>query len=115
MKNLENRAIDHTLSALEQAIENRKIQIQNARAQAGPSLLISHLYSEILDRAGGYSVQMTNALGQGRELVQGLMDKIVRNIREEPWDFVRKVAVYSFATGLFLSLRNRKSPTGEKE
>jgi len=115
MNNLANGAIDHTLSALEQAIENRRIQMHNARIQPGPSPVVSHLYSEIFNRAGAYYAQMTNALGHGREFTQGFLNKMVQSLREEPWEFVRKVAVYSFATGLFLSLHHRKSSTEAKE
>jgi len=108
---LGNYAIDHAVSALEEAIENKKIQMQSTQVQPGTSVAVSYLYSEILNRANDYYAQMTKALGYGKEFAQGFLNKALQHMQEEPWEFVRKVAVYSFATGLFLSRRHRKPPT----
>jgi ElaB/YqjD/DUF883 family membrane-anchored ribosome-binding protein len=51
---------------------------------------------------------MRNVLGYGKEFAQGFLNKTIENVREEPWEFVRKAAVCGFAIGLFLSLRHRK-------
>ena len=93
--------------------------MQNARVQSGPSPLVSYLFSEILNRAGGSYGQVSLALEQGGEFARNFINKAQQNIEDKPWDFLRKVAVYSFGTGLFLSLRHRKPPNsnsmGEKK
>ncbi len=110
MKNSEN-SIDNVLMALEEAIKDRRTQMQNAETPSE----VSQLYSGIFNRVGSYYAQMTSALGNGKELAQGFLNKALQDMHEEPWEFVRKTAMYSFAIGLFLSLRQRKVPTEKKE
>jgi len=114
MKNSKECAIDNTLKALEQAIADRKIQMHGTQDQPRFSPMVSQLYFEILNKAGGYYAQMTKAWGQGKEMTQGVLNKVLQGVRQEPWGFLRLVAMYSFAIGFFLSLRQRKSSTGEK-
>jgi len=110
MGHLEN-SIDNVVMVLERTIENKKIQMQKARDQSEPSPMMPHLYSEIFNRVGGYYEQMTNTLGYGKEFAQAFLNKALQSLREEPWEFVRKTAMCSFAVGLFLSLRYKKSST----
>jgi hypothetical protein len=116
MKNSGICEIENTVSALEQAIENRKkmhaAQVQAASSHSG---IVPHLFSEILNRAGGSYGQISLALEHGGEFAQDFIKKAQQNVEEKPWDALRKVAVFSFGIGLFLSRRHRKSPTGEKE
>jgi hypothetical protein len=113
MKSPENCTIDRALISLEKAIVNKKAQIQNYRIQPGYSPLISLLYAQVLNRAGGYQAHLTNTLGHGREITRRFLSKAVLYVKEEPWDFIRKVAIYSFAIGLFLGLRHKRSPSPE--
>lgn len=115
MKNSSTCDIENTVTALEQAIENRKIQIQNIRNQPATSPVVSHLLSEVLSRAGGSYGQISLALAHGGEFAQDFIKKAQQSVEENPWAALRKIAVYSFGIGLFLSRRPRKSPTEEKE
>jgi hypothetical protein len=114
MINLGTCGIEQTVKALEQTIEKKKMQMQDASVQSGSSPIVSHLFSEVLNRAGGSYGQISLALEQGGEFARNFINKAQQNIEDKPWDFLRKVAIYSFGIGLFLSLRHRK-PTGEKE
>jgi len=98
MKILYECDIENTVTALEQAIENKKIQMRHVNAHAGAS------YGQI-----------SLALEQSGEFVQDFIKKMQQNVEERPWDALRKVAVSSFGIGLFLSLRHRKPLTEGKE
>jgi hypothetical protein len=117
MKNSNTCDIDNTVTALEQAIENRKTQIRIARTQTGPfnPSVVPHLFAEVLNRAGGSYGQISLALERGGEFAREFLKKAQQSVEEKPWDVLRKVAVYSFGIGVFLSRRHRRSPTGEKE
>jgi len=114
MRNQESSAIDSTMNALEEAIENKKAQMEHAKAQSSAPVA-SHLFSEILNTAGGSSGYISTALEHGGEFVQGFMKKAQQHVQENPWEALRKVAVYSFGIGMFLSMRHKRPPTGEKE
>jgi hypothetical protein len=115
MRNPGTCDIENTVIALEQAIKNRKEQMHNAQAQGGPSPVASHLFSEILNRAGSPFGQISLALEHGGASAQDIIKKVQRNVEEKPWDALRKIAVYSFGIGLFLSRRHRRSSAGDKE
>ena len=116
MKNLNDCDIENTVTALEQAIEHRKkmhdAQVQSASSHSN---VVPHLLSEILNRAGGSYGQISLALEHGGEFAQDFLKKAQQNVEEQPWDALRKVAVFSFGIGVFLSRRHQKSPSGEKE
>jgi hypothetical protein len=114
MKNPGPCDIENTVTALEQAIENRKTEMENAKRQPGPSPVVSHLFSEILGRAGGSYGQIGIALEQGGELARDFIKKAQQSVEKDPWTALRQVAVYSFGIGLFLSVRHRKPPRGKK-
>jgi hypothetical protein len=116
MKNLTGCDIENTVIALQEAIENKKMQIQTQRisAPSGFSLMLTHLFSEILKKAGGPFAQMSNGLEHGGEFIQEFLKKAQQSIQEKPWEVLRVVAVSSFGIGLFLSARRKTKPTGEK-
>ena len=117
MKNSGTCDIENTVTALERAIENRKMQMHNAQVQSASShsSVVPHLFSEILNRAGGSYGQINTALEHGGEFAQDFIKNAQKNVEEHPWDALRKVAVFSFGIGMFLSRRHQKSPSGEKE
>lgn len=116
MKKLGTCDIENTVTALEEAIENRK-KMHDAKVQAASSHsnVVPHLFSAILSRAGGSYGQINLALEHGGEFAQDFLKKAQQNVEEKPWDALRKVAAFSFGIGLFLSRRHQKSPSGEKE
>jgi len=114
MINFKSCEIENTLAALQEAIENRKMQVQSAPVRYGSSSPLSYLFSEVFERAGGSYAQISNALEQAGDFVREFLKNAQLNIQESPWDVLRKVAVYGFAVGLFLSMRHRKFSTGEK-
>ncbi len=108
-------AIEKAVTALQEAIEDRKILMQKTQTKAGQSPVLSHLFTEIFKRADGSYNQISHVLENGKEFTQDFLKKAQQGIQERPWEVLVKVAVYSFSIGLFLSLRHRKTPTGEKE
>jgi hypothetical protein len=109
--------IEDTVAALEEAIESRKKQmymVQVQSAYSGPNVA-SHVFSELINRAGGVYGPISQVLENGRGFVQDFIKKAQQNVEENPWDALRKVAAFSFGIGLFLSRRHHKSPMGEKE
>jgi hypothetical protein len=113
MKILKDCDIEKTVSALQDAIEIKKSQAQEARASNPP--VVPMVLSEIFNRAAGPYLQVSNALGHGGEFVHDLFNKTQQNLEENPWQMVRKVAVSSFAAGMFLGrLHHRRSSTGKK-
>lgn len=117
MKNSSTCDIENTVTALEQAIENRRIQMHHAQMQSGSFSpgVVSQLFSEALNRVGGSYGQISLALERGGEFAREFLKKAQQSVEENPWDALRKVAIYSFGVGLFLSLRHKKSPMGKKE
>jgi hypothetical protein len=109
--------IENTVAALEKAIENRKIQIQQVRAQSSSSVtrIVPHLFSAIFNRASGSYGPLAQALQHGGEFAKNFIKKTQQNVEDRPWEALQKVAVYGFGIGLFLSRRHQKSPTGEKQ
>ena len=109
--------IEDAVAALEQAIENRKKQMHMAQVQSAsssPNVVVSHVFSEIINRATGVYGPISQVLENGGGFVQDFIKKAQQNVEENPWDALRKVAAFSFGIGLFLSRRHHKSPTGEK-
>jgi ElaB/YqjD/DUF883 family membrane-anchored ribosome-binding protein len=113
MKNLKtcNCPIENTVTALEQAIESKKNQMHRTQVQSASSAphFLSHVFSEILNRAGGSYGRINQVLEQGTHIAQNFIKNTQHNVEERPWDVLRKVAVYSFGIGVFLSRRHRKS------
>jgi hypothetical protein len=108
--------IENTIAALEEAIKNRKEQMHSfCRSSFGRSPAMSHFLSEIFNRAGGSYSQMTQVLEHGGEFAQEFIKTAQQSIKERPWEILRRVAVYSFGIGLFLSWRRRKPSVGGKE
>jgi len=101
-------AIEKKLCDLQEAIEIKKMEMQAARTQAGPALVFANLSSALMGRAAGPSTPINQVFGQASEFGQDLLKKVQQNIKERPWETIRQVAVGSFATGLFLSLRRRR-------
>jgi hypothetical protein len=114
MKNPESCAIDQAVHALEEAIEKKKMQMQHPSAPSGGSPVVAHLFSAILNRAGGSYGPLNQVLAQGGEFARDFIKKAQENIQQRPWEVLQKVAVSSFGIGLFLSLRRKKSSRGEK-
>jgi hypothetical protein len=86
MKNAGTCAIENTVTALQQAIENRKTQMHHARIQSGSfnRSVVSHLFSEVLNRAGGSLGQISLALERGGEFAKEFLRKAQQNVEESP-------------------------------
>jgi hypothetical protein len=106
--------IENTVTALERAIENKKRMHEAKVQEATTHAVVPHLFSEILNKAGGSYGNINIALEHGGAFAQDFIKKAQKNVEEQPWDALRKVAMFSFGIGLFLSRRHQKSSSGEK-
>ena len=91
-------SICQILDALDRSIKEREIQIE--QHASSPSPLMSFLPSLM----GGSFLQIGDRIKQGQDIAKSVWGNIQKEATENPWAFMGKVAVCSFAIGYLLSL-----------
>jgi len=116
MKNNHGKCeIEETISALQARINSKRIEIQQVQAQSASSPVLPQLFSSVLDKTASFYPQLSHSVEKGKEFAQNFIQKAQQQLEEKPWETVRQVAAYSFAIGLFLSLRHKRSSARENE
>jgi hypothetical protein len=112
MKDSKPCDIEDIVKGLHQTIEQKKTKLQEEQ-EAYASSVLPHISSAIASKTGGFYTYMNAFLEQGGEYAREVLEKFQVSVRERPWESLRKVAIYSFAVGLFLSVRHRQSKEQE--
>ncbi len=91
-------SISQILDALDRSIKEREAQIE--RQMSSPSPLMSF----IPNLMGGSFSQIGDRIKQGKDIAKSVWGNIQKEVTENPWAFMGKVAVCSFAIGYLMSL-----------
>ena len=91
-------SITEILDALDRSIKERELQAE--QQVSSPSPLMSFLPSIM----GGSFLQIGDRIKQGQDIVKSVWGNIQNEASENPWGFMGKVAVCSFAIGYLMSL-----------
>lgn len=94
--------IDNILLSLETRIRNKEQELKERKASAIPVSMMEGVEG-VLSKLNLSSSKVENVFNKMHELYQVTFDKANKEIKEDPWKFMAKLAAMGFALGFFVS------------